>query len=297
MPLLQRIGGDAAVFPLLSFNRVGRDRKCEIALPDVPQVSQHHAVLRWSAAGWQVIDNSRNGTNVNGAKLRPSEPEVIGDGARLVFGADACTFVLVGDGPPPPAARSGDDLRVGAAEELRFDGEVRVARDARGRWVAEAGPLVVPVTDGQDLEVGGRRWVLDLPEVSSTVHGELPADEAGFSLRVVHTRDEDHVEAWLVRGEQRTLLRTTYNDLLLALARARVEDAEFPEAERGWREVDDVCRKYRVDRRWVNVAVGRLRERFRDHGVGRDPFARRGTQLRLELGDVRVAASGSPEAG
>ncbi len=65
---------------------LGRDSDCQIVLHD-ESISRRHAEVRWTGAGWCVVDlGGRNGTLINGWKIEPDTPVILHDGDELGLG-------------------------------------------------------------------------------------------------------------------------------------------------------------------------------------------------------------------
>ncbi len=97
-----------------------------------------------------------------------------------------------------------------------------------------------------------------------------------------------------MHGEDATPLGArAHNDLLLALARARVEAAGDPSlsaAERGWLYVDDLITMLKTDAEHLNVRVFRARQQLAEAGVANAGalVERRAATRQLRLGTERV---------
>jgi hypothetical protein len=66
---------------------VGRARNCDVVLRD-SSISKLHAHFRRSGARLELIDNdSKNGTWVNGTRLRPEKPTSLAVGDTIQFGS------------------------------------------------------------------------------------------------------------------------------------------------------------------------------------------------------------------
>src|SRR5919202_5148784 len=87
---LFRVGSGEAVAIFDGYAMIGRDRESDLVVSG-PAVSRRHSIVRRSMRGYVLTDVSRNGTFVNGRRVR---------GAQLL--------------------RSGDVLRIGE-EEFRFE--------------------------------------------------------------------------------------------------------------------------------------------------------------------------------
>lgn len=77
--------------------RVGRDGSCELQIVDDALISREHARLETGADGQVTVLDlfSRNGTRVNGAKVRKA---VLRDGDHLEVGTSAFVFRVMEDG-------------------------------------------------------------------------------------------------------------------------------------------------------------------------------------------------------
>jgi hypothetical protein len=65
---------------------IGRDRGCDIAIAH-PRVSTVHAVFSSGGGLLFVADaGSKNGTRVNGVKIRPNQPTPVDAGDTMLFG-------------------------------------------------------------------------------------------------------------------------------------------------------------------------------------------------------------------
>jgi pSer/pThr/pTyr-binding forkhead associated (FHA) protein len=84
--LTDRDGLRFALEPTMGVVRVGRATDNEIAI-DNQRVSRYHAQLRWVESSWLVYDlDSTNGTFVDGERLSPSKPRVVGPKSQLRLG-------------------------------------------------------------------------------------------------------------------------------------------------------------------------------------------------------------------
>ena len=289
--------------PVPSSCLVGRSRRCDLRLPD-PNVSSEHARLTWTHAGWTLQDlGSRNGTYVDGRRLRPGDREVLSAGAKLGFG-QVETCVLASTEPPGALAQRHSDGQViheeGGWIQLAEDPPVSVIRDRYGGWVLDRNGDTAPVADLDEVAVEGDSWRLHLPEVAlDTVSALTEAAKAARGLAQVTlefhvTRDEEHVQLYAVEGTMRTDLGAlAHNYLLLTLARLREEDAANPErsaSEHGWVGVDRLLKMLRVDENKLNVDVHRARKRVASIGVdGAAGVVERRPTKQMRLGPVRVA--------
>ena len=65
----------------------GQGNAPHVDLSQDESVSRQHAEIRWTAAGYTVVDlGSTNGTRLNGRKLEPNTPAPLSDGDRIAVG-------------------------------------------------------------------------------------------------------------------------------------------------------------------------------------------------------------------
>jgi hypothetical protein len=84
--LTDRAGLRFALEPSMGVVRVGRATDNEVAL-DNQRVSRYHAQLRWVESSWLIYDlDSTNGTFVDGQRVAPSQPRVLGPKGQLRLG-------------------------------------------------------------------------------------------------------------------------------------------------------------------------------------------------------------------
>ncbi|MFT3772423.1 MAG: FHA domain-containing protein [Minicystis sp.] len=262
---------------LLARHLVGRSGLAHLRLGD-PSVSAEHAVVSWNGREWELHDlGSRNGTTIDGRRLAPGERAPLPRGAAVGFGSSSNTWRLVDDGPPVVTAipEGGGDPVVGEHDLLALpssdDPEVTIYRDASAEWVIDRDGATLRVASGREIEAGGRRFTLHLPDVvASTLEAaEAPPtlDTITLSFRV--SRDEEYI-ALTARGARAIDLGArAHHALLLALARARLRDGEaaLPESSRGWVYQEDLARGLGLDEPHLNVTLFRCRQQIAAAGI------------------------------
>lgn len=289
---------------LTAEHTVGRSSSCRLRLSS-PEVSGHHAVIRWTGEAWEIRDlGSRNGTFVDGVVLESGQRRVLAPGQALAFGDAGTAWQVDEVSPPEPVARGADgSWREGDDGLLLLpdaDSAELCIYEESGRWVAERGDEVDAARDGDTVQAGGQEWSLFLPgRVAGTRESsvaELDLARARLTLRV--SQDEEHVEAVLEDGPHRLELpHRAHLYVMLSLARARLADAEDPEvtgSEAGWLYQEQLAHDHRIPPNQFNVVLFRARRQLKRAGVrGADDLIerRRGSgQLRLGIADVVVEA-------
>lgn len=292
-----------ARYPLASRTVIGRSRSCELRLAS-QQVSGVHAELAWDGERWLVRDlGSRNGTHVDGQRLRPEQREPLVQGSALVFGTGDERYLLV-DASPPGLVAIADDGRVARAEQgllclpSEDDPEVTLLEQLDGHWQLESEQGSRPLAHQDQVVAGGVGWRIHLPgPVQYTDEGGGPPPRVGsILLELQVSRDEEHV-VMRVHHEGRTieLAPRAHDFFLLHLARARLADQAQPglaEAEHGWVYRQELARSLQIDRNLLNLWIYRARRQLADAGVvdvanlvERRPAAE---QLRLGIARLRV---------
>ncbi len=290
------------VLPLRPIHVIGRAPTCDLALRN-PLVSGVHARLQWTGNAWELRDlHSTNGTWVDGTALGRGEVRLLSPGSRVAFGSPGEPWTLQDEAPPLPYAERVDDpdrTVTGDPSLLALPDpehpELTLFCAADDSWTAEAvGRPPEPVRDGQEVEAGGHRWRLRLPQtVAGTINADAnPEAYAEPTLHFSVSADEEHVELRVELGDRSWDLKArAHHYLLLTLARARLEDAkgaELSESAQGWVYQEDLHRMLRMDDNAIYLAVFRARQQFAKAGVPL-PMGlverRQGTrQLRLALG-------------
>ena len=268
---------DGESFPVAAQCLLGRSVACQIRLDD-RYVSSEHAKLIWTGTKWQVRDlGSRNGTFVDGRRLEPGRPVFLSVGSKLGFGENEVGWELADAAPPGAIATSADGRRRQAGGEILVlpDDEapqVSIFPDPHGSgWVVEDGDGEVrTVNDQATVTVDGEAWRLDLPVLSeATPMVDVALTLENVALRLAVSPDEERVAVQvMLRGEVvSTLEPREHNYLLLTLARARVDDADKPPSEQGWRDVDSLVRMLKLDPNALNVSIHRARQQLGRTGL------------------------------
>jgi hypothetical protein len=88
VPVLRLVTGSSVAETAVSGARAGRG-PVELALPDVPTVSRHHARFTFAAGCWWVTNQGMNGLSVNGVPVAGKQPLSDGDSIRWGMSPDA----------------------------------------------------------------------------------------------------------------------------------------------------------------------------------------------------------------
>lgn len=287
------------IVPLCHHTRVGRSRDADIRIND-RRISSEHAVLTWNRGLWEAKDlGSRNGTVVDGKRLEPGSRVPLRTGSELRFGFSDVTWTLESDDPPDVVAL---DLEQGRALEgehglLRInDSTLIFTENGIDYWLEKDGGRK-SIIDRQVVEIEGRRFRISVPppdESGQTITADGILLSRDVTLQFQVSPDEEHIQVRIVADGVRKELRTrSFDYMLLALARARINDAKSRELsadEQGWVYADELAKDLGMDVSHVNVDIYRARRRFAAAGIqGADEMLERRTQTRaLRLGCGRV---------
>jgi pSer/pThr/pTyr-binding forkhead associated (FHA) protein len=299
------------IWQLPAYTRVGREGDNDVLLLS-PWVSVSHACICWTeSARWEVRDlGSRNGTFVNGVRLRERERRVLHRGDRIAFGDLEHQFRLDADDAPSACARHSSTGRIVWSEHQMLtlqgvDGkQADIYENSEGDWIAEVNGEPTPVDDGSSLQLATDIWVLSLPRVilptldnaRATLESHLQP-LGGIEIRIAVSGDQEYIVLTALRsGQEVWRSDRAHNDLLLALARARLADQNKPalkEGEHGWVHAEILCKELGFsDIGRLNVGIYRARTEFARAGIPSAPCIierRRGTgQLRIGTGALRI---------
>lgn len=281
--------------PLLPLHRVGRAVDCALVL-DHPWVSRDHAALCWTGEGWELRDaGSHNGTRLDGERLPSGARRRLSPGARLAFGEETASHLLLDASPPQPFALGPAGERVlgagGLLELPRPGGQepLVVLRGRGGAWVVE-GEEERPLEDNAPLWLDGRELRLRLPALAALTLGR---EEAEARARFHVSLDEEEVRLVVLEGRvEADLGARSHHYLLLTLARQRLADAArpgLPPEEHGWLDVERLAAGLRLEPRYLNVLVHRARRQAVEAGLA---CAHRLIERRDQARQIRFGLAG-----
>jgi FHA domain len=284
---------------------IGRAPTCALRLGR-RYVSGQHALLRWTGDWWELRDlGSRNGTYLNGTRLKSGDELPVRVGAKLGFGKLVEEQWELTDASPPtvmavpvdggdPAVLDGEMIALPSNDDPR----VTIYRGAEGGWVLEQpDELITPITNQQTFDVQGRAWRFCNAENNRTTSLlALPMDlevqhlQLSFSV----SRDEEHVELQIsCAGRTFEMGSRSHNYLLLTLARRREEDAleGLSEAACGWIHHEDLAHDSSMAGQQLNIDVFRIRKQFAGVGVtdAANIVERRPRTRQLRIGTGRIS--------
>ena len=266
-----------------------------------------HAALRWTGDRWEIRDlGSRNGTFLDGTRLRAGEERTIAVGSTLSFGRPEETWEVLDVSAPQvmavpvdggvPVVLEGDLLALPSADNP----EATIFRSAEGTWTLEhLNDSTTPIANLQTFEVAGRIWRFCCDEnIGTTLQPDTAAWLAVRHLQLTFavSRDEEHVELQITCGGKTWNLGSrAHNYLLLTLARQRIADAAegLPDTSRGWIYQEDLAHDPSMAPPQLNIGVFRIRQQLAALGIPDAPGIverrPRTHQLRIGTGHLSIA--------
>jgi hypothetical protein len=282
---------------------VGRRSTCALQL-DRRYVSGQHAAVRWNGDGWDVRDlGSRNGTFLDGVRLRAGEQHPVPLGSRLAFGKLEHAWEMVDDSPPrvmavpldggEPVFVDGDLLVLPSTD----DPAVTIYPNTEGQWVLEEPQLITEIKNLQVFEVAHRKWRFACAEPqyrTSLADPLLELEVRHLELAFSVSKDEEHIHLRVVcAGRAFDLGARAHNYLLLILARRRIADVGegLPETSCGWIYQEDFPHDPSMESGRLNLDVLRIRQQFSALGVvdAASIIERRPRTRQLRIGANRLS--------
>ena len=259
-------GRKHALKPYHVFGRSTRHADCVLPTADVSLI---HAFARWDARGWTLVDESRNGSFVNGEKLTKDDPIALHVGDEIAFGTSHASPWRVVDLAAPadvllPLSLGMNAITLEPFQNLPNDAEPAacIYRSPSGQWVEETRDGVTLLNNGDTVYIGGHAWRLVCAEDRLNT---LVPSSLSTCMKFEVSPDEEHVFLTLARGRATLDLgEQTHHYLLLLMARRRVADAAeglAPSAQ-GWCEFDSLVRSLDMDKAHLDTQIFRLRKQF-----------------------------------
>ncbi len=312
---INQLDGRAIVLrPLHAFGR--RPTVCQTVVK-APDVSLVHALVRWNQQAWEIVDQSRNGTLVNGVRLASGRWAPLSVGAKVRMGTGDETAWTVAELSPPvtclfPADGQGRPLALNPRGTLLpnvHEPEANVLFQD-GRWMVESVEGSEPLNDGAMVHTSAGSWEFVLcddleltREIAIPPAPPAPLSRLADVTLLFHvSQNEEHASLTLLdaHGKNVSLGERIHHYTLVTLARVRQRDAlrGIAEQSQGWIDMEALSRMLGVEPSYVNIQVFRAKHQLLN-ALGDDPAMpplverRRGS---LRFGDypfeIRGGASG-----
>ncbi len=282
--------------PIHTFGR--HPASCRTVLQEA-DVSKLHALIRWSGSQWEIYDQSRNGTLLDGKKLSAGQWQVLQQGQQIQFGAGPhAIWEVIDDAAPQVCLFALDEpcqiqpLR--PEENLLPDvraPEVNIYH-SNATWLLDRMNRMDALADGDCIRIGPQLWEfvlgeeLDMTQEAPAQGKEEVAEDLHFDFHL--SQNEEHTSLDLRVGQQVISLGERIHHYTLAtLARQRLRDARqgVEESSQGWIPLDNLARMLGVDPPYINIQIFRARQQItRALPMSRQPaslFERRRGEVRF----------------
>ena len=294
----KRDGRSIVLRPVHAFGR--RPSACQTVLK-APDVSQVHALVRWNSLAWEIVDQSRNGTTLDGVRLPNGRWTALSVGAEVRMGLDDESAWIVQDLAPPvtclfPGQGHGSPVALNPRETLLPDAqqpEVNVYFH-EGRWMLEHIDGIEHLNDGAMVSTSRGAWEFvlcdDLESTSENAVASSAPKTADVALHFDVSQDEEHTSlSLLADGKSVSLGERIHHYTLVTLARVRQQDAQrgVPPQSQGWIGLDDLSRMLGVEPSYVNIQIFRAKHQILNAlpaSLGEPPLVER-RRGNVRLGD------------
>ncbi len=290
--------------PTRARHSVGRAARGNDLVVNSDFASGQHAEITWSVPGplWRIRDlASKNGTWVNGTRLKVGASAPLEPGMTLGFGGSDDEYRWSNSTPPAAfAIHLGTGVCVVAAEGVLRLGDdhisVDVFRGSAVSWIAVEATGSRTANDGDVITVGADRWRLQLPNTApptATLRTSTPSIE-GLTLEITVSREEEDVSVRAAHGSSLwTVDHRNHHALLLALARERLADETLGAGDddsrsHGWYDRGLLGNDLHVSVQTLDQYVHRARRQFAEWGID---GAHRVVERRRGSGALRLGVS------
>jgi hypothetical protein len=261
---------------LRTLHAFGRHPSACLTVLQCPEVSHIHALVRWNHQRWEILDQSRNGTFMDGVRLpagnwlplAPGNQIALGDSLEAQWSVidlaapSNCLFPRHGHAAALELLPHGMFLPSAAQPEVH----VHCHED---RWMLEDLRGVTPLDDGATVHTSDSAWEVvlcpDLTRTKNSQLGEQVWDEADIVLRFELSQDEEHAHLHAELGDECVDLGERIHHYTLAtLARLRLRDAQrgLDGHSQGWVAMDDLARMLGADPSYINIQIFRARQQL-----------------------------------
>lgn len=252
--------------PYHVFGRSARHADCVLPTPNVSLI---HACVRWNLHQWTLVDESRNGSFVNGHRLPKDRPTPLHIGDEICFGTlDMAPWKVIDLAGPAdlllPLSLGLNTITLAPFQNLPNDAEplACIYRSPSGQWVEETKDGVTLLNNGDTVYIGGHAWRLVCAEERlNTLVSASPVTCMQFQVSL----DEEHVSLTLTCGRSALELgEQTHHYLLMLLARQRLADVArgIDPHGQGWIELDSLAKMLDMDKAHLHTHIFRLRKNF-----------------------------------
>ena len=266
--LLDEATGEQVV--LREFHVFGRNAsRSDTYLPD-PHVSLLHASMRWCDNSWQLTDNSRNGTFLDGRLLNKGEWITIQHSQRLQFGMSTATNWRLIDAGAPLACLLPLDANCKQIEltnsNLLPNPELSIYQTSSAQWLMDTTTETTLLADGDVVILGAYRYKLQLAaQLDVTLCNTFIGSGNIPQLKFLLSLDEEHTQTQIALGAKNfDLGEREHHYCLVTLARRRLADARagLDVSAQGWIENAELAKMLGMELQHVNIQIFRARNQM-----------------------------------
>ncbi len=245
---------------------------CDTCLQD-QTASRIHALIRWSAGAWFIVDHSRNGCLLDGKRLPQGQGMRLTKGQKVYFGPGEDSSWQVCDEGSPASALVPMDITLPAVELSRHNvlpsanqPQLCLYEAEPGQWMVDDGATARVLNDGDIVELAGVRYRMQ--SAWSAVETQFPAGAGTIEPPLLEFRlsqDEEHTRLQVHCGTQSADLgERSHHYCLATLARKRVSDAQagYDAAAQGWLESAQLARMLGIEPTHLNIVIYRARDQL-----------------------------------
>ena len=249
------------------------------------EVSRIHAVIEWDNEYWKLLDLSRNGTWLNGDKLKKEHYYSLKVGDEVYFGVPNQNGFVVKDVDPPTDFLVALDRSADSIEHIiplksynllpnDEDPEYAIYLGYPNKyWCLEhlnQTDLHAKILKENDLiTFSGKRWQL---RHNRSLESTRELRDEGWTLDTIElifnlSMDEEHTSLLLQTPSGSVELDARiYHYLTLSLARYKAEAAikNITKSEQGWIYTEQLAKDLGLSETYTNIQIHRARKHFTD---------------------------------
>ena len=272
---------------LKAFHRIGSLQSDVETHIQSAVVSRVHALLIWKTNQWFIRDTSKNGTSVNGSKIKTNEDTPLMKGDELCFAQDQNNRLLFADDRPPcdmliPIPDAHAPANSELPEALYLSGyhllpnevspQAILYRSPTNQWhieYSQGHAKALALDDGEWVYFSGQRWRLQLcqntDETVALSQPQYDIDKLLFQFKL--SLDEEATQLQLKTPQETIDFQVrSHHYLTLNLARHKAQDAQrgIEKAGQGWIYTELLAKELGTEVNYLNIMIHRARKQFSD---------------------------------
>ncbi|MDI9311415.1 MAG: FHA domain-containing protein [Limnohabitans sp.] len=241
-------------------------------------VSRSHASIIWTNGEWLLHDHSRNGTLLNDQFIRKNSVG-LKVGFKIRFGnIDNDEWEIIDLNPPTSYIQSKtvkeklivlDGCKAMPNEEQP---DILFYKTPDATWVVETKDKLIDLKEEKKFVYNNEEWIFIENEALQETIDYGQAYEKSYFRFDLSSDEEDIVLSLNIQNQEYKLGKKSYNYILLALARKKLEDLKnkIQNDKQGWVSIEelekDVSKElcHEVDSYYLNLQIYRIRKQLMD---------------------------------